>query len=191
MVAAAPRSSGGLAAQGRAGLRHQSPERVETRCWCLSDAWRWPSLAKTAHSSERSRTHCAVGGTERPVPHAKCLGVLLWGPEAAGLQWAPWPAPEAGPGAARRGVLLAGRALAGPQRADGPHSSCLGAHGVHCFPGAGSLCATPVSQGGKEPTRRSLRSSGTVSPLTPCQCVSVCARTQSLCSADPRGGGGG
>lgn len=109
MVAAAPRSSGGLAAQGRAGLRHQSPERVETRCWCLSDAWGWPSLAKTAHSSERSRTHCAVGGTERPVPHAKCLGVLLWGPEAAGLQWAPWPAPEAGPGAARRGVLSRGR----------------------------------------------------------------------------------
>lgn len=64
---------------GTPGPRESVPREVEASRWCLSDSWGLPSLAKKAHSSDYSRTHCAVGRnrkarSECQVPGCPALG---------------------------------------------------------------------------------------------------------------------
>ena len=65
---------------GTPGPQESAPRGVEAGHWCLSDSWGLPSLAKEAHSLERSRTHCAVEGGETvrggQVPEGPALGRL-------------------------------------------------------------------------------------------------------------------
>ena len=85
----------GLAVNGHAGASGISPKReVEAGGWCLSDSWGFLSLARKAHSSERSRTHCAVKGTEAclecQVPGCPASG----NPRKLSFGRVPWPRPR-------------------------------------------------------------------------------------------------
>lgn len=87
-----------------------------------------------------------------PAPNAKCLGVLLWGPAEAVIQGGSVAGPRGWFRCCQERGFSDGEGSRGGGRVEGPDRLLLsGGHGVHRFPGAGSLCATPVSQGGKEP----------------------------------------
>lgn len=164
---------------------------METGCWCLSDAWGLPSLAKVAHSSERSRTHCAVGGTAMPAPNAKCLGVLLWGPAEAVIQGGSVAGPRGWFRCCQERGFSDGEGSRGGGAGRGTRPTPP-VWGARCAPLSRSWVPLrhscfPRREGA---SRRSLRFSGAVSPLTPCQCVFLCTCTQSLCSAYPWGWGG-
>lgn len=82
----------GLAWQlmGTPGPHESVPREVEASHWCLSDSRGLPSLAKKAHSSGCSRTHCAVEGAEAcwgcQVPGCPALGNLRK-LSSGGAQW--------------------------------------------------------------------------------------------------------